>query len=82
MRMAAGLVSHLALLKKLKGFKSWCQFYITSYSILIVFVVTVTVVDLCKPNPCKNGGKCTFLPEKDDYVCDCPGKFTGKDCSG
>ncbi|XP_068735969.1 neurogenic locus notch homolog protein 1-like [Montipora capricornis] len=41
----------------------------------------VTLPDLCNPNPCKHGGKCKFLPEKDDYVCHCPGNFSGKDCS-
>ena len=45
--------------------------------------VSATITDLCNPNPCKNGGKCTFLPEKNDYICeDCPGRFTGKDCEG
>ena len=50
---------------------------------LVCCIVSVTKPDMCNPNPCKNGGKCKFLPEKDDYICeDCLGMFTGKDCSG
>lgn len=42
-----------------------------------------TLPNLCDPNPCQNGGKCKFLQDKNDYICeDCLGRFTGKDCSG
>lgn len=42
-----------------------------------------TLPNLCDPNPCKNGGKCKFLQDKNDYICeDCLGRFTGKDCTG
>lgn len=49
----------------------------------VAIASSATEPDLCELNPCKNGGKCKFLPEKDDYICeDCLGKFGGKDCSG
>ena len=49
---------------------------------IVVIMIAVTEPDRCNPNPCKNGGKCKFLPEKNDYICDCLGNFGGKDCSG
>ena len=31
---------------------------------LVCCIVSVTKPDMCNPNPCKNGGKCKFLPRK------------------
>ncbi len=33
----------------------------------------------CLPNPCKNGGSCTNLP--DDFMCNCFGGWSGKTCT-
>ncbi len=37
-----------------------------------------TVVDLCDPNPCQNGGMCTSMGNT--FTCVCPPEFTGTIC--
>ncbi|XP_035223668.1 delta-like protein 1, partial [Stegodyphus dumicola] len=32
----------------------------------------------CTPDPCKNGGNCTDIPNS--YKCVCPPKYMGKNC--
>ncbi len=31
-------------------------------------------------NPCLNGGQCTQSQSPNDYICQCPGNFIGKNC--
>jgi len=40
---------------------------------------TIIAKDECSPNNCKNGSKCTKVGE-DDYSCECPEGFEGKNC--
>lgn len=54
---------------------------LTKLGITLACFFSETAVNRCIPNPCKNGGTCRSLPEKDDYICDCVGKFSGKDCA-
>lgn len=35
-------------------------------------------VDACLSNPCRSGAKC--VPQGNDYKCDCPSGFQGKNC--
>ena len=34
----------------------------------------------CESFPCKHGGACCPLYDKNDYICDCRGGRTGKNC--
>ncbi|KAL0970366.1 hypothetical protein UPYG_G00241020 [Umbra pygmaea] len=38
-------------------------------------------MDLCKGNPCQNGGICTLIPHRHSFECSCPESFTGSHCS-
>ncbi|XP_036439056.1 hepatocyte growth factor activator isoform X3 [Colossoma macropomum] len=35
---------------------------------------------LCEPNPCKNGGVCTPVPQQHSFECACPDAFMGPAC--
>lgn len=40
--------------------------------------VSFTVVAVCNPNPCKNGGTC--VSDEKDFECQCPPGYTGNFC--
>ena len=54
-------------------------YIILFYFILFYFIVATTPgIDYCDPNYCQNGAQCHS--QWDDYWCQCPNGFTGKNC--
>lgn len=48
------------------------------WSVLLKPTVPFSVVSVCNPNPCKNGGTC--VSDKKDFECQCPPGYTGNFC--
>lgn len=44
------------------------------------FEGTMCEKDICKPNPCKNGGLCLRVRSEKSYLCRCIRGFTGPNC--
>ncbi|XP_062864414.1 hepatocyte growth factor activator, partial [Trichomycterus rosablanca] len=44
------------------------------------FLHNLSDLNLCKPNPCRNGGVCTAVPYRQSFECVCPNPFTGNKC--
>ena len=56
------------------------QIQFRSYLIVIYFL-SVLFKTPCMSNPCRNGGTCQPIYDKDDYQCKCPFKnLSGKNC--
>lgn len=49
-------------------------------SALMITLFCYSVVDKCKSNPCRNGGRCETI--KNDFKCHCKIGFSGKFCGG
>lgn len=52
-------------------------FFAISYA-CILFTLSLTDIDECNSNPCRNGGNCTDLVN--GYVCKCPHPWKGQMC--
>lgn len=42
------------------------------------FVLSVSDINECEAEPCRNGGICTDLVA--NYSCECPGEYMGRNC--
>ena len=56
-------------------------FYFTLLLLFVIkcFLFGVNSLKLCKENKCFNGGLCSQT-SKQDYKCDCPNIYSGKNC--
>ena len=55
--------------------------YLNYKYIKLEFVLSPLEIDYCESNPCQHGARCTSQFDIEDYVCDCPKCYKGKDCN-
>ena len=61
-----------------KSFSIYHWYFITYYTKIYHFFLSINQVSVCHSEPCQNGGKC--LNVGDSFECECPSDYSGKRC--